>query len=306
MGEVRALIVAPTLDDAARAFLHNYEKIGSDGTRRVYRIALNQMIERFGAQATLGVLDDPAAGERFRAWFREAFAGAKPRTRAGKLAALQSAFGWWRLQGWMVTDPTQGLTRPSIPRDRTRVHGTEEVEALWERQDVPLREKTLWRMLYETAARCEEILTLNVEDLDLPNKRARVRRKGGTIDRVFWQTGTARLLPRLLEGRQRGPVFLADRKPRGPVATADLCPVTGRARLSYRRAHEVLHAMTGWTLHDFRRAALSHDSDQGTPIPMLMARSGHSSFRSLEPYIRTSEAALARHVAASDPAARRR
>ena len=31
---------------------------------------------------------------------------------------------------------------------------------------VPLREKTLWQMLYETAARTAEILALDVEDLD--------------------------------------------------------------------------------------------------------------------------------------------
>jgi integrase len=30
-----------------------------------------------------------------------------------------------------------------------------------------LRERTLWRMLYETAARAVEVLALNVEDLDL-------------------------------------------------------------------------------------------------------------------------------------------
>jgi len=49
---------------------------------------------------------------------------------------------------------------------------------------------------------------------------------------VHWQTGAALLLPLLLGGRRRGPVFLAGRKPARPVATLDLCPVTGRARLS--------------------------------------------------------------------------
>ena len=50
-----------------------------------------------------------------------------------------------------------------------------------------------------------------------------------------WRAGlTARaLLPRLLAARRRGPVFPAARKPTRAVATADLCPVTGRARLSY-------------------------------------------------------------------------
>src|SRR5260370_19500601 len=34
----------------------------------------------------------------------------------------------------------------------------------------------LWRLLYETAARSAEVLGLDVEDVDLPNHRARVRR----------------------------------------------------------------------------------------------------------------------------------
>ncbi len=41
-------------------------------------------------------------------------------------------------------------------------------------RDVPLREKTLWRMLYETAARASEVLALDIEDLDLPGRRAKV------------------------------------------------------------------------------------------------------------------------------------
>lgn len=42
------------------------------------------------------------------------------------------------------------------------------LERLWGRRDVALRDRTLWRLLYETAARASEALSLNVEDLDLP------------------------------------------------------------------------------------------------------------------------------------------
>ncbi len=300
MGEVVALVARPALGDAIRMFLYSYERIGSEGTRTTYRTALHQMAAAF---PSLDELDSPAGAARFEDWFRGAFAGKKPRTYATKMAICRSAFNWWRRQGWMVVDPTAGLIRPGLAGDRTRVHDRAEVERLWERSDLPLRVRALAKMLYETAARCHELLRLNVEDLDLVNKRAKVRRKGGGIDWVFWQTGTAHLLPRLLAGRSRGPLFLTDRKPTRAVANLDLCPVTGRARLSYRRAHELLTAY-GFRPHDFRRDSLTHDAENGTSVAILMARSGHRSLRSLEPYVKPSAEAVARHVAEMDPGRR--
>jgi integrase len=79
------------------------------------------------------------------------------------------------------------------------------------RRDIPLREKTLYRMLYETAAPAAEILFLNIEVLNLENRRAPLTSKGGDVEWVYRDTGTARLLPRLLrlpDGsvRTRGPL----------------------------------------------------------------------------------------------------
>lgn len=131
------------------------------------------------------------------------------------------------------------------------------------------------------------------------------------------------LLPRLLAGRTAGPVFLTLRKPARAIATIDICPVTGRARLSYRRAEETFELATrllanpgatagdieqlhGWTLHQLRHSLLTHEAEDGTSTPMLLARSRHASVRSLERYARPGPEAVARHVAATDPAARRR
>jgi len=147
--------------------------------------------------------------------FTAAFATLAPATRARHLAALRSALGWWRARGWLVGDPTAGWARPKIARDHSRALTREQIAALW-RLDVGIREKTLWRLLYETAARASEILTLDIGDLDRPGKRARMVSKGGDTDWVYYQTGTALLLPRLLTGRTRGPVFLAERAPPEP------------------------------------------------------------------------------------------
>jgi len=162
-----------------------------------------------------------------------------------------------------------------------------------------------------------EILTLDIGDLDRPGKRARVISKGGDTDWVYYQTGTALLLPRLLAGRTRGPVFLAERAPTpggahpGPVPRhrpgPTVLPPRGRTvrtrhhtpRGRRRAADRVVPAPAA-------HSALTHDAESGTNTPMLLARSRHASMRSLERYARPGPEALARHAAATDPAARRR
>jgi hypothetical protein len=82
------------------------------------------------------------------------------------------------------------------------------------------------------AARAEEILTLNVEDLDLELRRAHVTSKGGA---------TAQLLPRLLADRTCGPVFLADKRGRLSQPRAEYLFKTTSAKLDPHRQE--------WTLY---------------------------------------------------------
>ncbi|MCT9933039.1 hypothetical protein N5079_22785 [Planotetraspora sp. A-T 1434] len=90
-------------------------------------------------------------------------------------------------------------------------------------------------------------------------------RKGGAVDVIVWQTPTARLLPRLLDGRRTGPVFLTDRRARVALPPADVDPGSCRARLSYRRAAELFEQATAeltggpWTrCTKLRHSALAH------------------------------------------------
>ena len=73
---------------------------------------------------------------------------------------------------------------------------------------MPLRERALWRLLYDSAARAEEALGLDVDDLDLANRQATARAKGGNTRPLNFQSAAARLLAKLVAGRGRGPVFL--------------------------------------------------------------------------------------------------
>ncbi|MEW2580965.1 site-specific recombinase [Streptomyces syringium] len=160
-----------------------------------------------------------------------------------ELSIARKAIGGWQSQGWIEADPTTGIERRPAPPDRTRALSKPQIAALWA-LDTSVREKTFWKMLYESAARADEILCLDIEELSPADKRGRVVSKGGATEWIHWQSGTAQLLPRLINGRTRGPLFLTDRKAPARTPTLDTCPTTGHARLSYRRAEEIFEEST--------------------------------------------------------------
>ena len=262
MGTVRRLAAAAgdvTLGQAADAYLATLRGAEQASTRRTYSRVLRWVVAEFGAESGPGEIDP----ERFAEWFAARWAHRAPSTWNVSLNAVRSAAAYWQRQGWLAADPSRMLERRKPRPDRSRALSRAEVEQLLTREDIGLRERTLWRMLYETAARSAELLALDVEDLDLPNRRARVRRKGGAIDVIVWQTGTARLLPRLLKGRTAGPVFVTARKARVQLPATDLDP-SGRGRLSYQQTAALFsEASGGATLHQLRHSALTHDAEGG-------------------------------------------
>ncbi len=255
-------------------------------------------------QALTGALagESPSA-EQIEAVLRLRWGTAAPATWNRHVATVRSFLAYAERHRLLPNiDVRSGRRRE--PEDRTRAIGSVELERIWALR-VPVREKALWRLLYETAARASEALSLNVEDLDLPNRSAAITGKGGRRDYVFWQTPTARLLPHLVAGREHGPLFVTDRRARVLLAAGDVCPQTGRARLSYRRAAELFAHHTGRTLHQLRHSALTHLAEDGVNGPLLMAVSRHQSLRSLQRYARPGPAAVARLSAQRDPEQRR-
>ncbi|GAA3315863.1 hypothetical protein [Nonomuraea dietziae] len=67
-----------------------------------------------------------------------------------ELSITRKAICWWQRQGWIEADPTIGIERRPAPPDRTKALAENQIAALW-RLDVALREKTCWKLLYESA-----------------------------------------------------------------------------------------------------------------------------------------------------------
>lgn len=153
---------------------------------------------------------------------------------------------------------------------------------------------------------------MNIEDLDFAGRRCPVKAKGAksksrrrgqaredfVLETVYWDAGTARLLPRLLKGRTRGPVFVTHRRP-GPgrssaPATYARTPAspgspTGRPA----RCWTSTPPCEGWDLHEYRHSSLTHLGEAGTSLLMLMAKSRHKKPENVRRYFKPSPEAIA-------------
>jgi integrase len=266
-------------------------------SRTTYARVLGGMARELGPGRALAELD----AAELAAWFQRTRRAHAPATWNRDRVIVRAFVRHLQQHGVALELPT--LEHRRLRSDTTRALPRARVEQILTAQ-APLRDKTLWRLLYESAARVGEVLALDVEDLDLANRRARVTGKGGQVEWITWSTGTATLLPRLLKGRRSGPVFTTRRPSRVMPAVLDRAP-DGTARLSYRRAEELFKAHAGATLHQLRHSALTHMAEDGASAPMLMTKSRHQSIASLGRYARPGVEALQRWEAAHDPARRR-
>jgi integrase/recombinase XerD len=244
----------------------------SPASLRIYRISLTSWawplvglmapvgkLRRGAIPPVVALASLEAAGARVRlaTAIEERASMTDARTVSRELSALRSAVGWWQDQGWISSDPTVGLRHAWSGVQALPPLNDQQLAALW-RSEARLREHALWHLLHESALPAPAVLALDASDLDLERRRPRAIGSRGS---EVWSAATSDLLAWLLAGRRHGPVFLTDRRAPAEAADRDVCPLTGRARMSYRRAAEIFTGHTapldpagrGWTLHQLRR-----------------------------------------------------
>ena len=155
-----------TVQAAADAFLSS-PRYANPNTRRGYTGVLDRLLAGLDASRPLaGVSGEELAGLLEQLWGQ--CAPATWNRNRGAVAA------------WLSWCAASRLPAPVLPasaeRRREHLNATRAVprpaiDRALSRRDVPLRE-TLWRMLYETAARASEVLALNIEDPGLDARRA--------------------------------------------------------------------------------------------------------------------------------------
>ncbi|WP_018330275.1 DUF6596 domain-containing protein [Actinomycetospora chiangmaiensis] len=230
-----AATTGPTLGPAVHRFLAREDL--SPASRRSYGQTLHRLVRALGDALPLAGLDvDTVTATVTTTW--DAVSPATWNRHRAALRSFAGSLGRPELAGGLpVRTPARREPRPTatVP-------------------DGALRERTLWAVLADSGATVTAVLALDVTDLDLAAHRA---------GPVRFSPATAGLLRALVGTRTAGPLFLSDRRP-APTRTPgarDLCPHTGRRRLSYERAEYLFkQASGGSTLRSLRQATISSSS----------------------------------------------
>ncbi|BDT39489.1 tyrosine-type recombinase/integrase [Streptomyces yaizuensis] len=280
------------------------------GTYGRYELTLRRVTAHLDPEGTRDVAT--VTGHEYFAALKALWGQRMPATWNANRAAVSSFLRWVRdFAEYAEVKLPPRCTSRTVVQDDTKAVDREDLDDLWDEDAVPLRERALWRVMYESSSRAKPVLKLNVPDVDLKRRRARVRLKGGRVVWIHFGELGARWLGELIGDRTKGPVFLTLRRPWNWASRSldDMGP-EGCFRLSYNRAEEIFKEWTRalglsgdgvtfdfLTLHQLRHSRLTHLAEDGTDTPMLQQISGHKDPRTLHRrYTRPSSAAVSRHM----------
>jgi site-specific recombinase XerD len=186
------------LAEAVARFLDRYRD--QKHTATTYAETLTHLRTVAGDASAVGALTPEVFAAAMTRWD-----GSAPATWNRHLAALRSFAGYALRQEWLTVDPARLLERRKDTARGDKAIPAARLEGLLTDERNALRERVLWRMLYETAARAEEVLTLDVADLDLQFRRARTVSKGGDAEYLHWGHRDRAAAAPAAEGPQQRP-----------------------------------------------------------------------------------------------------
>ena len=275
------------LNECTRAFLRTLEgRNASPETIRAYTTSLAQFLAYLADAYPSGLKADEVQQEDVEEYLialsRRGLSGV---TRANRLAAIRELFRFLVKRGLLPHSPAIEVSTPKREqKGRVWLRPDEYTKLLSAAGGNP-RDFCILQLFLQTGVRVSELVSLNIDDIDLPGKLLRVRAgKGQQARDIPLEKKAIRALKSWLDLR-------------GYVATTDaLFPNRYGQRLSDRSVRELL---TGYreaagitkkaTPHSLRHTFASYKAKAGVPLPMLKDMLGHAKLSTTQIYTHTDQ-----------------
>ncbi|MGB3184323.1 MAG: tyrosine recombinase XerC [Ornithinimicrobium sp.] len=291
-GEVQPALTSDVLDLFARHL--RVERARSEHTTRGYLSDLRALDASLTHEGVSSLADIEL--RHLRSFLAaQAGAGMARSSISRRAASIKTFFGWAHEQGYLQHNPATRLTAPSPTKHLPGVLAAGQATALMDLaavasdDDDPLhiRNRAMVEFLYATGVRVGELCGLNVDDIDLGARHARVLGKGKKERMVVFGAPAA----------DAAAAYLASARPR--LATADSGPATflGRRgrRVDQRQVRAVVHDLLSHLKdapdlgpHGLRHSAATHLLDGGADIRTVQEILGHASLATTQLYTHVS------------------
>lgn len=278
------------MDEAVAGFLAHLAARKSANTVRSYASDL--------AQLRSMTPELPLTPERLRLYLRRY--APHPATRARKLSTLRAFCKYLVTQGLAKNDPTERLEPPIRRRSLPRGIGAAEAGDL---MIVPLkmRDRALLELLYGAGLRVSEAAGLDLHDLDLPGRTARVKGKGAKERMVVFGEPCRNAIEAYVREERTA-----------PAAGSPLFTNAKGGRLTVRSMHtavtkaaEAAGLPPGLSPHGLRHSFATHLLDGGADLKSVQQLLGHEDLSTTQVYTHVSVERLRAAVSSAHPRAKK-
>lgn len=216
--------------------------------------------------------------------------GASKRTAARKLAALRSAFAFYRRNGDLESNPAESVKSPKLSRELPDILSIPEAAALMDAPDVSTpagaRDRAILEVLYSSGIRAGELVGVKSRDVDLVGGVVRVL--GKRKKERFGHLGSYAI--DALRAYQKV------RPELGNPGPSDFFVNTRGGRLTTRSVQRIIEKYVAQifpgrreiTPHTLRHSFATHMLDGGADLRVVQELLGHSSLSSTQIYTHVS------------------
>ena len=260
----------------------------SPNTLAAYKNDLRQLVELLGRQDPAIDRWDHVDAQTMVAYVLDLHEkGYSATTRSRKVASVRSFFGFLVEEGAITKDPSEDLSSPRLGRSLPEVLSVEEVDALISASGgaAPegLRDRAMLELLYASGIRVSELVSLDIEDMDLEQ---------GAI-RCFGKGSKERVIPIHRQASEAATAYITSGRPKMANERS------GRAAFLNRRGERLtrqgfwlilrgLSTVAGIgrkiTPHTLRHSFATHLLHGGAPLRHVQELLGHASITTTQVY----------------------